>query len=258
MPKDYDEIASEHTAPLVDDEQQSPESTQTNPNGESTSGNAESHEVYTFGETEYSQRDIEDALHSHKNMEAMRTSNTQKSQEISDQRKLMEPFLSKFAPELKSKPELAEALDDVWKDITGSEEGISGLLTPEGVDQIASPFQGELDTVTGERDALQEEIDILKADIALEKETLELKGAYKHVNDEMVEELAQGALDRFEKTGTWMSLEDVLKLDHPNWANPAQAHSTNNGSRGSSAPETRNIPKSYDAVPTEAYGNLVD
>jgi hypothetical protein len=243
---------------LVDsDEQQSPATSETNAN---TDGASKSDDqtpfVFKSGDEEYDQEQLEDAIHALKNKKDWTTSNTNKAKELKDQRRLIEPILQEFVPKLKTNPELRTALDDLWQDMTGSDKGISEALLVESLDGIPNPFQEDIANLTTERDTLQEQLVKLQSDIALEKEIAALTSKYP-LSERQLDTLAEDLLKRYEDTGTWMSLEDVLRLDRPQWANPNQAISTNNGSRSSTAPVTTEIPKSYKDVPAERYSDLV-
>lgn len=259
MEKEAELAASDLDSLIISDpdEKQQPTATpETNSsNGASKSGEPES---FTFksGDDEYSREDLEDAIDAFKNKSEWTTSNTNKAKEVKDQRRLIEPILQEFVPKLKTNPELATALDDLWMDMTGSDKGIAEMLTHEGLDGIPNPFSEDLEASKGEVETLTNELSKLKSDIALEKEVTALTSKYP-LTDRQVNKVAEDLLQRFEDTGTWMSLEDVLRLDHPDWASPGQAISTNNSSAPSTAPSTTKTPKSYKDVPAEAYADLV-
>ncbi len=259
MEKEAELAASELDSLLLsdDDEKQQPTAT---PESNSSDGATKSGEPESFtfksGDDEYSREQLEDAIDAFKNKSEWTTSNTNKAKEVKDQRRLIEPILQEFAPKLKSNPEFAEAFDDLWKDMTGSDKGIVEMLTHEGLDGIPNPFSEDLETSRTEIETLTGELSKLKSDIALEKEVTALTSKYP-LTERQVNAVAEDLLKRFEDTGTWMSLEDVLRLDHPDWANPSQAISTNNGASPSTAPVTMETPKSYKAVPLESYADLV-
>jgi hypothetical protein len=253
-----EEIASEEfdLDSLVDsDEQQLEASSETNAPGVSKSDDPAPF-VFKSGDEEYNQEQVEDAIHAFKNKNDWTKSNTTKAQELKEQRRLIEPILQEFVPKLKNDPELRTALDDLWQDMTGSDKGISEALLVESLDSIPNPFQEDIASLTQERDSLQEQYVKLQSDIALEKEITALTAKYP-LSERQLDTLAEDLLKRYDETGTWMTLEDVLRLDRPQWANPNQAISTNNGTRASTAPVTTEIPKSYKDVPADRYADLM-
>jgi len=264
-PASYDD--AEVTTGLLVEEQQVESSDQTNANGESEKDQTR---LFKYGEEELA-RDaliekldddtLDNILFAHENKSNWEKSNTQKAQEAADRVKSIQPLMD-FRSKLKTSPELQEALDDVWKDLTKSEESIAAVLIQEELDSIPNPFKEELEQALERADTVERETRKKAAAAEIEQETQALQkpfaqGGYA-LTDRQVNAVAVKVMERFKKDGVMRSLEEVLKLDHPEWTVKKEAIQSNHGNRASSASTKKDLPKSLDDVPLSAFAGIIE
>jgi len=247
--------------PLDDDEQTHSDDVEDDDKGTSKKSDSESDEVrkFKYGEEELT-RDallekldddyLDNALYALERKANWEKSLTEKGQGFSNEKKLLQPMFD-LKKQLTDNQELRETLDDAYKDLTGSETGISELLINEDLDKVTNPFKEELDQLAQE----QKEREIKAAEKEILKEEAGLRDM--GLTDRQIVTVEQEMEDRFEKDGVWLSMEETARLNHPDWLRPKATPPPNNrGSRSTSHSTSSKKPKSYDDVKEKEFAGV--
>jgi len=232
-------------------EQQSSVDSQTNVPDESTE-ETKAPQPYTLNEVEYTPEQLDDHLNAYQNKDKWTKSNTESAQENANTRKLMEPIMAHLVPHLENQ-EFLDGIDNLYKGITQGDEGISQHFTKE-LSDIQSPFQSELDEANSRADSAEQALATFKSEIALTQETSELKGKYEGITDRKLEVLAGEVLQRHKDTGSFISIEEAAKLNHPEWlAVKRKAIRSTSSTRATTTASSSTIPKSYQDIPDKVH-----
>jgi len=226
---------------------------------------------YTYGEETLNREDLleklddvelDNALNALKNSAGWEKSNTEKAQARSDEKKVLQP-LNDFRAKLKDNSELRESLDDMYKDLTGEDIKISEMLLNNDLDKVTNPFKEELDNFKQDQAKKDDAATKAESDKAFNAEVAAMKVA--KVSDARIDMLADEAVAKFKETctpgqkdGTWLSLEDTMKLNHPDWAKKRTPIKSNKNSRTTSTSTSTKAPTKYSDIKDEEFEKLLE
>tara|TARA_R100001443_G_scaffold114122_1_gene129651 strand:+ start:388 stop:1215 length:828 start_codon:yes stop_codon:yes gene_type:complete len=214
--KNYDDVVIEASDKLFADESEQPEtdvkkSEETTESAEPTTDKSEVVEEkepeYVFTDEDGSQFTIDEVNTWRKdsdNKKSWQQSNTQSAQEVSEQRKAIQPMID-LANKLEGKKDIVHTIKDYLKEEIGEdaeqlfEDSLS--LDPE---KVANPY-------TEENERLQAELNDLKNQQNMEKMVKDFKTEFK-VTDRQAEKVLDYAVDHYEETGRALSLEEAHKI----------------------------------------------
>lgn len=159
--------------------------------------------VFTLDEEEYTKEQLLDAIKDSTNRKEWQTKNTQKAQEVSNDRKAIEPLVQLIS-RVKGNDEFKNVLGDAIEDELGEDARKEFDNAMEfDAEKSINPHKEELDKVTSELEAI-------RAEKAIEEAKAELKTANKLKKAE-VDQVYEHALDVYEKTGRILTLEEAYK-----------------------------------------------
>lgn len=131
-------------------------------------------------------------------------SNTEKAQQLSDQRRAVEPLVQ-LVDKLKESEEFSETLKEAIEDELGKEAGqlYEQSLQMDNKD-LPNPYESELTEA-------REKLEAMESERELERSMSELRSTYK-LNDKQVQEVLDFAVSNFEKTDRVLTLEEAYKV----------------------------------------------
>jgi len=159
--------------------------------------------VFTLDEEEYTKEQLLDAIKDSTNRKEWQTKNTQKAQEVSNDRKAIEPLVQLIS-RVKGNDEFKNVLGDAIEDELGEEARKEFDNAMEfDAEKSINPYKDELDKV-------RTELEGIRAEKAIEEAKAELKSQYKLKKAE-VNQVYEHALDVYEQTGRILTLEEAYK-----------------------------------------------
>ena len=208
-----------NTEQAVTTESEEPaETTETNePEQELSEGNEEQTDTVSEYETldddvvfesedgsRYTLSDIESWKQDADNRHSWNKSNTEKAQEIADQRRAVEPMVQ-FLEKIKESEDFSETLVEAIEDELGKEAGqlFKQSLQMDNKD-LPNPYESEL-TEARERVAQMEAQQVLDQSMA------DLKSTYS-LNDKQTQEVLDYAIQKHESDGRLLTLEEAYKV----------------------------------------------
>ncbi len=199
--------ASEETAKLDD-------STDENESNESDSVNEQTHTASDDSETpvsfktedgsEYTQDDVLAWKKDADNRNDWSKSNTEKAQEIADQRRAMEPFLQ-LVNQLKKTEDFSDTLFEAIEDELGKEAGqlFKETLSADNTD-LPNPWADELKQA-------QDQLAQMESQQALDKSMVDLQSSFK-LDKSQAQIVLDYAIKTHEDTGRLLTLEEAYKV----------------------------------------------
>ena len=165
----------------------------------------ESSVVYeTEDGSRYTQSDIESWKKDADNRHEWNKSNTEKAQEVADQRRAVEPLVQ-LVEKIKESEDLYDTLMEAIEDELGKEAGqlFTQSLQMDNKD-LPNPWESELKEA-------QEQVAQMEAQQVLDQSMAELKSTYS-LNDKQVQEVLDHAIQTHEKDGRLLTLEEAYKV----------------------------------------------
>ena len=165
----------------------------------------ESSVVYeTEDGSRYTQSDIESWKKDADNRHEWNKSNTEKAQEVADQRRAVEPLVQ-LVEKIKESEDLYDTLMEAIEDELGKEAGqlFKQSLQMDNKD-LPNPWESELKEA-------QEQVAQMEAQQVLDQSMAELKSTYS-LNDKQVQEVLDHAIQTHEKDGRLLTLEEAYKV----------------------------------------------
>ena len=131
-------------------------------------------------------------------------SNTEKAQEVADQRRAIEPFIQ-LVEKFKTSEDFAETLKEAVEDELGEEAGqlFEQSLKMDNKD-LPNPYESELTEA-------KEQLEQIKSQQALDQSLTDLKSTYK-INESKAQEVLDYAIKTHEETGRLLTLDEAYKV----------------------------------------------
>jgi len=159
--------------------------------------------VFTLDEEEYTKEQLLDAIKDSTNRKEWQAKNTQKAQDVSNDRKAIEPLVQ-LINRVKGNDDFRNVLGDAIEDELGEDARKEFDNAMEfDAEKSINPHKEELDKV-------KTELEAIRAEKAIEEAKAELKTAYKLKKAE-VNQVYEHALDVYEQTGRILTLEEAYK-----------------------------------------------
>ena len=183
---------------------------------------SDSEEETSYYETEdgeqFTVEDIESWKKDADNRHEWSKSNTEKAQEIADQRRAVEPLVQ-LVGQLNKSEEFRDTLKEAIKDELGEEAGqlFEQSLKMENKD-LPNPFESELAEA-------KEKLEMMEAEKVLDQSMSDLQAQYS-LKSEQVQEVLDYAINAHEETGRLLTLEEaykVMSFDKPKVETPVKA-----------------------------------
>ena len=154
--------------------------------------------------SKFSAKDIELWRTDSVNRHEWQKSNTEKAQQLSDQRRAVEPLVQ-LVDKLKESEEFSETLKEAIEDELGKEAGqlYEQSLQMDNKD-LPNPYESELTEA-------REKLEAMESERELERSMSELRSTYK-LNDKQVQEVLDFAVSNFEKTDRVLTLDEAYKV----------------------------------------------
>ena len=152
----------------------------------------------------YTQSDIESWKKDADNRHSWNKSNTEKAQEIADQRRAVEPLVQ-LVEKIKESEDFSETLVEAFEDELGKEAGqlFTQSLQMDNKD-LPNPWESELQEA-------QDKVAQMEAQNVLDQSMAELKSTYS-LNDKQTQEVLDYAIERHEKDGRLLTLDEAYKV----------------------------------------------
>ena len=152
----------------------------------------------------YTQSDIESWKKDADNRHSWNKSNTEKAQEIADQRRAVEPLVQ-LVEKIKESEDFSDTLMEAIEDELGKDAGqlFRQTLQMDNKD-LPNPWEAELKEA-------QEQVAQMEAQNVLDQSMAELKSTYS-LNDEQVQEVLDHAVQTHEQYGRMLTLEEAYKV----------------------------------------------
>ena len=152
----------------------------------------------------YTVADIESWKKDADNRHSWNKSNTEKAQEIADQRRALEPLVQ-LVSKLKESDDFIETMQEAIEDELGKEAGqlFTQSLQMDNKD-LPNPWESELQEA-------QDKVAQMEAQQVLDQSMANLKSEYS-LKDEQVQEVLDYAIERHEKDGRLLTLEEAYKV----------------------------------------------
>lgn len=219
--KNYDDVTIEASDNLFGDSEEQPqddvkESEQTTESAEPTTDETEAVEEevveesepeYVFTDEDGGQFTIDEVNTWRKdsdNKKSWQQSNTQSAQELSDQRKAIQPMID-LAEKLNGKNDIVHTIKEYLKEEIG--EDAEQLFE----DSLSLDAEKVINPYAEENQSLKSELNDLKNQQNMEKMVKDFKTEFK-VTDRQAEKVLDFAVDHFEKTQRALSLEEAHKI----------------------------------------------
>ena len=183
---------------------------------------SDSEEETSYYETEdgeqFTVEDIESWKKDADNRHEWSKSNTEKAQEIADQRRAVEPLVQ-LVEQLNKSEEFRDTLQEAIEDELGEEAGqlFEQSLKMENKD-LPNPFESELAEA-------KEKVEMMEAEKVLDQSMSDLQAQYS-LKSEQVQEVLDYAINAHETTGRLLTLEEaykVMSFDKPKVETPVKA-----------------------------------
>lgn len=183
---------------------------------------SDSEEETSYYETEdgeqFTVEDIESWKKDADNRHEWSKSNTEKAQEIADQRRAVEPLVQ-LVEQLNKSEEFRDTLQEAIEDELGEEAGqlFEQSLKMENKD-LPNPFESELAEA-------KEKIEMMEAEKVLDQSMSNLQAQYS-LKSEQVQEVLDYAINAHEESGRLLTLEEaykVMSFDKPKVETPVKA-----------------------------------
>mgnify|MGYP003131995472 FL=1 len=154
--------------------------------------------------SKFSTEDIELWRTDSVNRHEWQKSNTEKAQQLSDQRRAVEPLVQ-LVDKLKESGEFSETLKEAIEDELGKEAGqlYEQSLQMDNKD-LPNPYESELTEA-------REKLETIESERELERSMSQLRSTYE-LNDTQVQEVLDFAVSNFEKTDRVLTLEEAYKV----------------------------------------------
>ena len=152
----------------------------------------------------YTQSDIESWKKDADNRHSWNKSNTEKAQEIADQRRAVEPLVQ-LVEKIKESEDFSETLMEAIEDELGKDAGqlFKQTLQMDNKD-LPNPWESELQEA-------QDKVAQMEAQNVLDQSMAELKSTYS-LNDKQTQEVLDYAIERHEKDGRLLTLDEAYKV----------------------------------------------
>lgn len=183
---------------------------------------SDSEEETSYYETEdgeqFTVEDIESWKKDADNRHEWSKSNTEKAQEVADQRRAVEPLVQ-LVEQLNKSEEFRDTLKEAIEDELGEEAGqlFEQSLKMENKD-LPNPFESELTEA-------KEKVEMMEAEKVLDQSMSNLQTQYS-LKSEQVQEVLDYAINAHEETGRLLTLEEaykVMSFDKPKIETPVKA-----------------------------------
>ncbi len=183
---------------------------------------SDSEEETSYYETEdgeqFTVEDIESWKKDADNRHEWSKSNTEKAQEVADQRRAVEPLVQ-LVEQLNKSEEFKDTLKEAIEDELGEEAGqlFEQSLKMENKD-LPNPFESELTEA-------KEKVEMMEAEKVLDQSMSNLQAQYS-LKSEQVQEVLDYAINAHEETGRLLTLEEaykVMSFDKPKIETPVKA-----------------------------------
>ena len=160
--------------------------------------------VYETEDGKYTLEDVESWKKDADNRHDWSKSNTEKAQEIADQRRAIEPFVQ-LAQKIKESEDFSETLMEAIEDELGEEAGqlFKQSLQADNKD-LPNPWEAELKEA-------QDKVAQMEAQNVLDQSLAELQKQYSLKDDE-VQSVLDFAIEKHEKDGRLLTLEEAYKV----------------------------------------------
>jgi len=170
----------------------------------SESPNEESFVYETEDGSRYTESDIESWKQDADNRHSWNKSNTEKAQEIADQRRAVEPLVQ-LVSKLKESDDFIETMQEAIEDELGKEAGqlFTQSLQMDNKD-LPNPWESELKEA-------QEQVAQMEAQQVLDQSMASLKSEYS-LKEEQVQQVLDYAIEKHEKDGRLLTLEEAYKV----------------------------------------------
>ena len=167
--------------------------------------------------SQYTVEDIESWKKDADNRHEWSKSNTEKAQEIADQRRAVEPLVQ-LVEQLNKSEEFRDTLQEAIEDELGEEAGqlFEQSLKMENKD-LPNPFESELAEA-------KEKVEMMEAEKVLDQSMSDLQAQYS-LKSEQVQEVLDYAINAHEETGRLLTLEEaykVMSFDKPKVETPVK------------------------------------
>ena len=152
----------------------------------------------------YTQSDIESWKKDADNRHSWNKSNTEKAQEIADQRRAVEPLVQ-LVEKIKESEDFSETLMEAIEDELGKDAGqlFKQTLQMDNKD-LPNPWESELKEA-------QDKVAQMEAQNVLDQSMAELKSTYS-LDDKQTQEVLDYAIERHEKDGRLLTLDEAYKV----------------------------------------------
>ena len=183
---------------------------------------SDSEEETSYYETEdgeqFTVEDIESWKKDADNRHEWSKSNTEKAQEVADQRRAVEPLVQ-LVEQLNKSEEFKDTLKEAIEDELGEEAGqlFEQSLKMENKD-LPNPFESELAEA-------KEKVEMMEAEKVLDQSMSNLQTQYS-LKSEQVQEVLDYAINAHEESGRLLTLEEaykVMSFDKPKVETPVKA-----------------------------------
>lgn len=183
---------------------------------------SDSEEETSYYETEdgeqFTVEDIESWKKDADNRHEWSKSNTEKAQEVADQRRAVEPLVQ-LVEQLNKSEEFKDTLKEAIEDELGEEAGqlFEQSLKMENKD-LPNPFESELTEA-------REKVEMMEAEKVLDQSMSNLQTQYS-LKSEQVQEVLDYAINAHEESGRLLTLEEaykVMSFDKPKVETPVKA-----------------------------------
>jgi len=183
---------------------------------------SDSEEETSYYETEdgeqFTVEDIESWKKDADNRHEWSKSNTEKAQEVADQRRAVEPLVQ-LVEQLNKSEEFKDTLKEAIEDELGEEAGqlFEQSLKMENKD-LPNPFESELTEA-------REKVEMMEAEKVLDQSMSNLQAQYS-LKSEQVQEVLDYAINAHEESGRLLTLEEaykVMSFDKPKVETPVKA-----------------------------------
>ena len=183
---------------------------------------SDSEEETSYYETEdgeqFTVEDIESWKKDADNRHEWSKSNTEKAQEVADQRRAVEPLVQ-LVEQLNKSEEFKDTLKEAIEDELGEEAGqlFEQSLKMENKD-LPNPFESELTEA-------KEKVEMMEAEKVLDQSMSNLQAQYS-LKSEQVQEVLDYAINAHEESGRLLTLEEaykVMSFDKPKVETPVKA-----------------------------------
>jgi len=188
------------------------------PQQELSDGEEETSYYETEDGEQFTVEDIESWKKDADNRHEWSKSNTEKAQEVADQRRAVEPLVQ-LVEQLNKSEEFRDTLQEAIEDELGEEAGqlFEQSLKMENKD-LPNPFESELAEA-------KEKVEMMEAEKVLDQSMSNLQAQYS-LKSEQVQEVLDYAINAHEESGRLLTLEEaykVMSFDKPKVETPVKA-----------------------------------